>query len=849
MRLPSVILSAARERVVVIDGAMGTEIQKAAPTAADFGPVDGLNEMLCLTRPDMIAGIHRAFLDAGADIVETNSFGANRIVLEEYGVADRAAELSLAAAEIARKAADRASAPGRPRWVSGSIGPGSRLPSLGQVEPEAMLDAYHEQGAALLAGGVDMFQVETCQDPLQARLAVLGLRRAMDDSGREVPIFAQVTVDGGGRMLLGTDVIAALATLSSMPGVAVFGLNCSTGPDAMYGVLKRLAGESPLPLAALPNAGLPENDGGRLVYRLTPAGFAAQVRSFVTELGVSFVGGCCGTSPEHIRALAEAVADLEPSRNRSNRLDMLSSLFSAVAMEQTPGPLIIGERTNANGSRAFRNHLVDGNVDAMLQVGRDQVDEGAHVLDICLAVAGRDEPADVVRFVPVATRFLDAAVMVDSTEPAAIEAALMRCPGRAVVNSVNLEDGGMRLDVIAGIARRHGAAVVALTIDEIGMAMTAARKVEVASRLIGLLVDRHGFDPADIFVDPLTFTMASGDAALRTSALETINATRMIRARHPGVRISLGVSNCSYGLNPGARRVLNSVMLDHCMKAGLDAAIVNASRIMPVDSIPEALRLAADALINNDSSGGRDPLHSFIEMFEEGASAGAGADDVSSLSPVQRCRRAVIRGDRIGLDATLDILLGEMDALQIINDVLLDAMREVGEMFGSGRMQLPFVLRSAEVMKTAVDMLRPHLPAAGTEPRGTLVIATVVGDVHDIGKNLVDIIVSNNGFRVVNLGVKRTVEEIMAAARRENADAIGMSGLLVKSTMAMKDNLQVMERAGVRLPVLVGGAALDGGFVERELRTSYSGQVYYCRDAFEGLRALNQVVNGQRPLS
>ncbi len=847
MRGKSPILEAAESRIVVIDGAMGTEIQKSAPAASDFGGRDGLNEMLVLTRPDLIGRIHRSFLEAGADIIETNSFGSNRIVLAEYGIADRASELSLAAAELARDVADAFSSPGRPRWVSGSVGPGSRLPSLGQVEPEEMLDAYREQGQALLRGGVDMFQVETCQDPLQAKLAVLGLVDAMASAGRVVPIFCQVTVDAGGRMLLGTDVVAAMATLCAVPGVDVFGLNCSTGPDAMYGVLRRLTAASPLPTAALPNAGLPENEAGRLVYRLSPADFAAQVLSFVTDLGVGFVGGCCGTSPDHIRALAEAVSDLDAPRRPPEVAEgrsMLSSLFSAVTIVQQPGPLIIGESTNANGSKAFRERLVAGDIEGMVQVGRDQVDEGAHMLDVCLAVAGRDETQDVRAFIPPLSRFVDAPLMIDSTDPDAVEAALMRCPGRPVVNSVNLEDGGARLDRIAAAARRHGAAIVALTIDADGMAMTAARKAGVAARLVERLCGDHGFAIGDVFIDPLTFTMASGESTLRSSAVETLDAIRMIKAAHPGVRVSLGVSNCSYGLKPEARRVLNSAMLHHCLAAGLDAAILNARKMLPLGSIPDDLRAAASDLVLDRRPEGLDPLESFLSLFGAGNPVDRQDFVGPAPSPDEVCRRAVIRGDMTGLDGRIHAALAGRDALSLINDVLLDAMREVGVMFGRGDMQLPFVLRSASVMKAAVDILKPELSAGAAAPRGTLVLATVVGDVHDIGKNLVDIIVSNNGFNVLNLGVKQTVDAMITAAAACGADAIGMSGLLVKSTMAMKDNLIAMDRAGLRIPVLVGGAALDRAFVEHELASVYRGRVYYCRDAFEGLAVLDGIVSG-----
>ena len=847
MRNSSPVLEAAASRVVVIDGAMGTEIQKVPLTSADFGGTDGLNEMLVLSRPDVITRIHESFLEAGADIIETDSFSANRIVLAEYGIPEMAASISQAAASLARAAADRWSVPGRPRFVSGSVGPGSRLPSLGQVEPEEMQDAYREQAVGLLDGGVDLFQVETCQDPLQCRLALMGLAQAMELRGRHVPIFCQVTVDRAGRMLGGTDVTAAFATVSAMPGVSAFGLNCSTGPDAMLPVLSRLSRTAWLPLAALPNAGLPENDGGRLVYRLSPADFAAQARAFVIDCGVAFVGGCCGTTPEHIRELASAVDGLVPrmptESDLSNGPGVVSSLFSAVPLIQEPGPLIIGEATNANGSKAFRDYLVSGDLEGMLAVGRGQVEEGAHILDVCLAVAGRDEAADVRAFVPLAGRLLDAPLMIDSTEPAVIQAALMRCPGRAVVNSVNLEDGGARLDEIARIARRHGAAVVGLTIDESGMAMTAAGKFDVACRIVERL-RVHGIQDRDILLDPLTFTMASGDASLRSSAVETIEAVRMIKSGIPKVLTSLGVSNCSYGLKPPARRVLNSVMLHHCMQAGLDAAIINSRKILPLSSIPVEMRQAASDLILDRRTSGRDPLQAFIEMFEVGISMFSAETTAGEAcrDPVERCRRAVIRGERAGLDEVILELAGRMGPLDVINGVLLDAMRQVGDLFGRGEMQLPFVLRSAAVMKDAVQILEPLLATDSRSVRGTLVLATVAGDVHDIGKNLVDIIISNNGYRVVNLGIRQTADEIMQAAVREKADAVGMSGLLVRSTLAMKDNLVAMDRAGFSIPVLVGGAALDIGFVREQLKPSYRGHVEYCRDAFEGLKALDALL-------
>jgi len=841
MRHP--LLERTAHRAVVFDGAMGTEIQRRELTAADFGGLDGLNEVLVRTRPDVISDIHRQYLEAGAEVIETDSFGANAIVLKEYGVPHLARDLSREAAVLAREVVRTFADGGVPRFVSGSMGPGTRLPSLGQIDPEEMHGAFLEQALGLLEGGVDLLQIETAQDPMQARIAVQACRDAMDRLGREVPLFVQVTFERTGRMLLGTDPLAAVTTLTTLPGVDVFGVNCATGPEEMHGVLQILSRACPLPLAALPNAGLPENDGGRLVYRLTPEDFARHLRSFVADLGVAFVGGCCGTTPAHIRELVRGLSGVRGPARSPSLPPGVSSLFSAVSLQQEPRPLIIGERTNANGSKAFREALSAGRWDEMVAIARDQQAEGAHLLDVCLALVGRDEAADAREFLPRIREVVEAPLMSDTTELPALEVALRCWPGRMVINSVNLEDGGERLRRVAPLAR-YGAALVALTIDEAGMAMTADRKVQVARRLVDLLVGEFGFRPEDLLIDVLTFTLGSGDPALRDAGVQTLQAIGRVRRECPGVWTSLGVSNVSFGLKPRARRVLNSVFLDLALKEGLDAAILNAGRLLPLAEIPEEVRVLAQDLILDRRDRG-DPLEAFLLAFEGSGGEEAAGEGPRVLSPEERLRRAILRGDRSGLPEALEEEVRNRDPMRIITEVLLPAMQEVGDRFGRGEIQLPFVLRSAEAMKAAVAWLEPRMERLDVAPRGTLVLATVAGDVHDIGKNLVDILLTNHGYKVVNLGIKQPLSEILDALRRHQADAVGMSGLLVKSTVVMRDNLVEMQRMGLSVPVLLGGAALTRRYVEEDLVPRYEGPVFYCEDAFAGLRTMEDLREGR----
>ena len=833
---------------------MGTMLQAADLSIdEDFRGLEGCNEILNVTRPDVVRGIHDAYLAAGADCVETNTFGANFGNFGEYGITHRIRELSEAGARLAREAADRWSTPERPRFVLGSMGPGTKLPTLGHVSYAVLRDAYLENAAGLLLGGVDALIVETCQDLLQAKAAVVGARRAMAEVGREVPVICSVTVETTGTMLLGSEIGAALTALEPL-GIDLIGLNCATGPAEMSEHLRYLSRHARVPVSVMPNAGLPELTAEGARYPLTPQELAEALERFVVEYGCALVGGCCGTTPEHIRAVVERLHGAVPARREPTPEPGVSSIYHHVPFTQEASVLVIGERTNANGSKAFREAMLAGDWQTCVEIARGQARDGAHLLDLCVDYVGRDGTADMRE---LAGRFATAStlpIMLDSTEPQVIEAGLEMLGGRCVVNSVNFEDGdgpGSRYARLMPIVKEHGAAVVALTIDEEGQARTAEWKVRVASRLIDDLTGRWGMALSDIFVDCLTFPIATGQEETRRDALETIEAIREIARRYPGVNFTLGISNVSFGLNPAARQVLNSVFLAECVHAGLTSAIVHASKILPMSAIPEEQRQVALDLIYDRRREGYDPLQRFIELFEgmDAASARQNrAEELAKLPLEERLKRRIIDGERGGLEADLDAALAQRPALSIINDILLDGMRVVGDLFGSGQMQLPFVLQSAEVMKAAVAYLEPHMDKSAESGKGRIVLATVKGDVHDIGKNLVDIILSNNGYEVINIGIKQPISAILEAAERHDADAIGMSGLLVKSTMVMKENLQEMVTRGVahRWPVLLGGAALTRAFVEDDLRAMFPGEVYYARDAFEGLALMDRLMAAKR---
>jgi 5-methyltetrahydrofolate--homocysteine methyltransferase len=847
------LLDLLADRVLIADGAMGTMLQVADLTLDDFQGHEGCNDILNVTRPDVVTGIHDAYLAAGSDCVETNTFNSNLGGLGEYGIRHRIHELSEAGARIAREAADRWSTPDRPRFVIGSMGPGTKLPTLGHTDFASLRQAYQENAAGLLAGGADALIVETCYDLLQAKSAVLGARRAMADARRRVPLICQVTMETTGTMLLGSEIGAALTAVEPL-GVDLVGLNCATGPAEMTEHLRYLSQHARVPLSVMPNAGLPDltPDGAR--YPLTADELADALDRFVREYGAVLVGGCCGTTPAHIRAVTERLRGASPIRRAPAPEPGVSSIYNHTPFAQDASVLMVGERTNANGSKAFREAMLAGDWRACVEIARSQARDGSHLLDLCVDYVGRDGVADMRE---VAGRFATAStlpIMLDSTEPGVIEAGLEVLGGRCIVNSVNFEDGdgpGSRYARVMPIVREHGASVVALTIDEEGQARTAEWKVRVASRLIDDLTGRWGMQRSDILVDCLTFPISTGQEETRRDALETINAIREIARRYPGVNFTLGVSNVSFGLNPAARQVLNSVFLHECVQAGLTSAIVHASKILPMSKIPEEQRQVALDMVYDRRREGYDPLQRLIELFSgvDIASARATrAEELAALPLDERLKRRIIDGERNGLEADLDAALTTRPALDIINDTLLDGMKVVGDLFGSGQMQLPFVLQSAEVMKASVAYLEPHMDKADSTGKGRIVLATVRGDVHDIGKNLVDIILSNNGYEVVNIGIKQPINAILEAAEEHDVDAIGMSGLLVKSTVIMRENLEEIASRGFasRWPVLLGGAALTRAYVEDDLRSRFAGEVHYARDAFEGLSLMDRLMTAKR---
>ncbi|MDO5081980.1 MAG: methionine synthase [Arachnia propionica] len=837
-------------RVLVADGAMGTMLQAQGDLdlERDFQGLEGCNEVLNLTRPDVVAAVHRAYFAAGSDCVETNTFGTNLAALAEYDIVDRLEELAEAGARIARQVADGFT--DKPRFVLGSMGPGTKLPSLGHVGFAELRDCYERQVTAMIRGGIDAVQVETCQDLLQARAAVIGAKRARTKAGVDLPILVNVTVETTGSMLLGSEIGAARSALEALE-VDVIGLNCATGPVEMSEHLRYLSRNAACGIGVMPNAGLPELTPDGAVYPLGPESMAEAVDSFVDEYGLSVIGGCCGTTPEHIQLLAERFSGREVRGRDVTGERTCSSLYVEVPFHQDLAFLNIGERTNANGSKAFREAMLQERWDECVEIAKAQARDGAHVLDLCVDYVGRDGASDMHQIAGRLATAVTLPVVIDSTEPQVLEAGLERLPGRCIINSVNYEDGdgpGSRFARIMPLVAEHGAAVVALTIDEEGQARTADWKVRVASRLIEDLTQVWGMDVGDILVDCLTFPIATGQEETRRDGIETIEAIRELKRRHPGVRTTLGVSNISFGLNPAARMVLNSVFLHECVAAGLDSAIVHSAKILPMERIPEEQREVALDLVWDRRREDYDPLTRFLELFEGVTASSVRASRAAELAALplsERLGRRVIDGEAKGLEADLDEALLEKSALEIINEDLLGGMKVVGELFGSGAMQLPFVLQSAEVMKAAVIHLEPHMEKVeGGSGKGTLVLATVRGDVHDIGKNLVDIIVSNNGYTVINIGIKQPIQAIVDAAEEHGADAIGMSGLLVKSTLVMKDNLAELNRLGLaeKYPVLLGGAALTRAFVEHDLNDMFNGEVRYAKDAFEGLALMDAVM-------
>ncbi|MBI3428470.1 MAG: methionine synthase [Actinobacteria bacterium] len=843
------------ERTVIVDGAMGTMLQAANPTLEDFQGHEGCNEILNVSRPEIVRSVHEAYLAVGVDAIETNTFGANWANLAEYGIEDRIYELAYAGGILARQSADKFSTPEQPRYVLGSLGPGTKLPSLGHTTYQKLKDAYYLASKGLVDSGVDGLLIETAQDLLQAKAAVNGARLAIEESNRDLILIAQVTVETTGTMLLGSEIGAALNSLEPL-GIDLIGLNCATGPAEMSEHLRYLSKSSHAGISVMPNAGLPILGPDGATYPLTPKELAAALSIFVNEYGVSLVGGCCGTTPEHLLEVVKALKGAVPAYRNSQVEPGVSSIYQYVPFRQDLTYLAIGERTNSNGSRAFRDALLAEDWQSCVEIARDQIRDGAHVLDLSIDYVGRDGVKDMQE---IASRFATSStlpIMLDSTEASVIKAGLEQLGGRCVINSVNFEDGdgpNSRFARVMPLVKEHGAAVVALTIDEAGQARNAEWKVRVAHRLIEELTGKWGLTTGDILIDCLTFPIATGQEETRRDGIETINAIRQIKIDFPEVQTTLGVSNVSFGLNPAARIVLNSVFLHEAALAGLDSAIVHPSKITPMTRIDERQKeVALDLIYDRRKFDGDhciyDPLTEFLNLFEgvEVASSKlTRAAELAALPLTERLTRRIVDGEKVGLEADLQVALDEGIApLEIINTFLLEGMKIVGELFGKGEMQLPFVLQSAEVMKAAVAYLEPFMEKTGEDGRGVIVLATVRGDVHDIGKNLVDIILSNNGYRTVNIGIKQTINQIIDAATESDADAIGMSGLLVKSTVIMKENLEEITSRGLdqKWPIVLGGAALTRAYVEQDLAGRFPGEVRYARDAFEGLRLMDTIM-------
>jgi 5-methyltetrahydrofolate--homocysteine methyltransferase len=857
-------LGALARGVLIYDGAMGTNIQRHKLTAADFGgaSLEGCNDYLVLKRPDVIRSIHESFLAVGCDVVETCTFQATPRRLAEWGIGEHTHELNVAAARLARAACDVYATPDHPRFVAGSIGPTGMLPSsddpvLGAITFAELSENYYAQAKALVEGGVDVLLVETSQDILEVKAAVAAFERLFTDIGRRVPIQTQITLDTSGRMLLGTDVASALTTLEALH-VDVIGLNCSTGPEHMREPVRYLSEHATRPISVIPNAGLPLNTGtGDAVYPLEPAPLAAALSAFVRDFGVRIVGGCCGTTPEHLQAVVAAIRPLAgagpATLRRPTTVPRVSSAMRAITLHQDPPPLLVGERVNSQGSRAVKRMLLADDYDGIVRVAREQAESGAHVLDVCVALTERgDEAEQMSRVVKLLSMSVEAPLMIDSTEPAVLAAALAHLPGRGIVNSINMENGRERIDAVLPLVRQHGAAVVALTIDEQGMAKTRERKLEIARRIHDIATTEFGLAPADILFDALTFTLATGEAEWIDSATETIEGIRLIKRELPGVLTSLGVSNVSFGLSPDARAVLNSVFLHHCVAAGLDAAIVNPAHIRPYAEVDAAERALADDLVFNRRP---DALQRFIEHFSgtgagSRATTGPAADPTAGMTADQRIHWMVVHRKKEGIEEQLDAAGVREQPVRVLNDVLLPAMKEVGDKFGAGELILPFVLQSAEVMKRAVKHLELFLEKKEGYTKGKVVLATVYGDVHDIGKSLVNTILSNNGYTVYDLGKQVPVNTIIAKADEVQADAIGLSALLVSTSKQMPLCVQELDRRGLAYPVLIGGAAINRRFGRRTLfvegERPYSAGVYYCKDAFEGLAMMDELMDTGR---
>ena len=831
------------EKVLIIDGAMGTQLQIADIKKEEWffedQDLEGCNELLNLTAPHVLEKIHDDYASAGADLICTNTFGSMPWVLDEYNIGHMSYELSKLGAELVKKSCEKYSTPEKPRFVVASVGPGTKLPSLGHIKYDEMYEGYKIMAQGLADGGTDIFLLETCQDPLQIKAAL----HALNDTAPHIPIMVSVTIELSGTMLIGTDALTIAAILSPF-NILSLGFNCGTGPKQVHKHVKTLSEVCRFPISVHSNAGLPQNRGGKTYYPMQADEFTKLSKEFLKINGVSFLGGCCGTTPAHIEALSKAVEIEVPLKPCGFLKASLASLFGTVPLKQEPAPLLIGERSNATGSKAFRELLKVNDYEGTLSVGQQQVRAGAHVIDVSVGFAGRDERFDMDAVTALYSQKVALPLMPDSTQIYALEAALKQIGGRAIINSVNLEDGEEKFDAVCKLAKKFGAALVCLVIDEVGMAKTKEDKLRVGERIFDLCVNRHGFDPHDLVFDMLTFTIGSGDDEYRTAGVETMEAIREFQILHPEVGTTLGLSNISFGLDQKARIYLNSLYLDHCVKAGLTSAIVNVKHILPLNKISAEDRKACDDLIFNNHENG-DPLFAFIEHFSNVEAQEEQTDEeYQKMEPIKKVQKLLLDGDKDRLLPLVEELRHSVNPEIIVNEWLIDGMKIIGELFGSGQMQLPFVLQSAETMKATVDALNPYLPKQEKDSETTLILGTVKGDVHDVGKNLVDIILSNNGFKVVNVGIKAGLDTFVDKLQEHNAHAIGMSGLLVKSTAVMKENLEELQRLGIKVPVLLGGAALTKNFIDDYCRPFYDGPIFYCRDAFDGVVSMQRIEKG-----
>ncbi len=840
-----------KEKVIVFDGAMGTYLQSLSLPIEEWGGpnFENCSENLLYTRPDAIEAVHTAFLDVGCDVIETNSFGGSEVVLTEFGIAEKTYDVNLKAAQLAKRIAADYSTHDKPRFVAGSIGPGTKLPTLGHISYNDLKDAYREQVRGLVDGGADLMMVETCQDLLQTKAALAAIFEHFEKQKIKLPVIASVTIEIFGTMLNGTEIGAALTALEPFP-IDVIGMNCGTGPKHMADSFRYLCENSPIAVSVLPNAGLPEVKDGKQHYDETPESFAAQVEHFANDFGANIVGGCCGTSPEHLRQVVERLSGVSPKQRGAKLAPSASSIYFQQPYNQDASFLIVGERVNASGSKKMRDLLDAEDWDGLISLAKSQEKEGAHILDVNVDFVGRDGVADMHELASRLATSVKIPLMFDSTEWEKMEAGLEHAGGKSLLNSTNYEDGEERFLKVLDLAKRFGAGVVVGLIDEDGMARTFDDKVKIARRAYKQAVE-YGIESHDIFFDPLALPISTGIEEDRKNAVETINAIKQIHHEMPDANIILGVSNISFGLNPAARVVLNSVFLHDCVEAGMNSAIVNASKILPLMRFSEhEIDTARDLIYDRRKFDGDictyDPLGEFSNMFQ-GKTAQSIKPDISNLPIEEKLKHHIIDGERIGLEDSLTAALEKYPPLEIINDILLDGMKTVGDLFGSGQMQLPFVLQSAESMKAAVKFLEPFMEKVEGSNKGVLVLATVKGDVHDIGKNLVDIILTNNGYKVINLGIKQPIDDILRAAEKSNCDAIGMSGLLVKSTLIMRDNLELMNERGLKVPVILGGAALNRRYVDSDLIPLFEGKLFYARDAFDGLHAMDELTQGDSP--